>query len=80
MAKASYTTQELKRLKAFGDAVRKLRLQRGWSQEAFAELTGLHRTYIGSLERGERNVSLLNISKLATTLGTSPSLLLALAE
>lgn len=80
MPKASYTIQELKGLKAFGDAVRSLRLQCGWSQEGLAELTGLHRTYIGSLERGERNVSLLNISKLASTLGVKASKLLALAE
>ena len=44
------------------------RFSRGWSQEDLAEHTGLHRTYIGSLERGERNVSLINITLLAATL------------
>ena len=53
----------------FGLRVRQLRTERGWSQEAFADLAGLHRTYIGSIERCEQNISLENIQKLATTLG-----------
>lgn len=53
----------------FGEQVRKLRQQRGWSQEYLADEAGLHRTYISSLERGERNVSLENIVKLARALG-----------
>jgi len=55
----------------FGARVRRLRNERGWSQEAFADLCGLHRTYIGSVERGEQNLSLVNIEKLAATLGVS---------
>ena len=55
----------------FGSRVRQLRNDRGWSQEAFADLCGLHRTYIGSVERGEQNLSLVNIEKLAATLGVS---------
>ena len=55
----------------FGLRVRQLRTERGWSQEAFADLCGLHRTYIGSVERGEQNISLENIQKLAATLGIS---------
>lgn len=55
----------------FGARVRQLRNDRGWSQEAFADLCGLHRTYIGSIERGEQNISLENIEKVATTLGIS---------
>ena len=51
--------------------VRQLRIGRGWSQEAFADRAGLHRTYIGSVERGEQNISLENIEKLAATLGVS---------
>jgi len=55
----------------FGAKVRKLRLARGLSQEAFADICGLHRTYIGAIERGERNVSLENIEKIAKALGIS---------
>ena len=55
----------------FGSRVRRLRNERGLSQEAFADLCGLHRTYIGSIERGEQNLSLLNIERLASTLGES---------
>ena len=63
--------------KAFGAAVRARRVNLHLSQEALADAAGLHRTYIGSLERGERNVSLLNIYRLAEALGCSPSELLA---
>jgi len=55
----------------FGNRVRELRVDRAWSQEEFADLCGLHRTYIGSIERGEQNISLVNIDKLAGTLGIS---------
>lgn len=56
---------------SFGAHVRQLRTERGWSQEAFADRAGLHRTYVGSIERGEQNLSLVNIEKLAATLGLS---------
>lgn len=52
----------------FGKSVRELRSQKGWSQEEFARKCDLHRTYIGSVERGERNISLENIEKIANTL------------
>ena len=55
----------------FGARVRQLRTERGWSQEVFADRAGLHRTYVGSIERGEQNISLVNIEKLAATLGVS---------
>lgn len=57
--------------KAFGVRVRILRQKRGLSQEKLAELSKLHRTYISSVELGERNVSLKNIQALADALGVS---------
>jgi transcriptional regulator with XRE-family HTH domain len=63
-------------LKIFGEQVRKLRKSRGLSQEELAELAELHRNYIGGIERGERNVALLNILRLGKALGVSLSELL----
>lgn len=60
----------------FGERLRTLRKERQLSQEDFAELTQLHRTYIGGIERGERNVSLLNIVQIARALEITPSQLL----
>jgi len=52
----------------FGKAVRQRRNKLGVSQEAFADMCGLDRTYVGGIERGERNVALVNIEKIAKTL------------
>lgn len=52
-------------LKRFGQRIRSQREAEGISQERLADLTGLHRTYVGSVERGERNIALLNILRLA---------------
>lgn len=60
-------------LSRFGNRVRKLRKEQGLSQEAFANLCGLDRTYIGGIERGERNVSLRNIEVIARALDKSVS-------
>lgn len=57
-----------KLLKKFGSRVRELRLQQRLTQEDLAFASGLHRTYIGAIERGERNVSLKNIALLANAL------------
>jgi transcriptional regulator with XRE-family HTH domain len=59
-------------LKTFGLRVRKLREDLDWSQDQLAEQADLHRTYISGLERGERNVSVLNIVRLARALKTTP--------
>jgi transcriptional regulator with XRE-family HTH domain len=65
---------------AFGRTVRRLRENRGLSQEKLAELAGIHRTYIGDVERGTRNIALLNMTKIAKALGTSLSRLIAEME
>jgi transcriptional regulator with XRE-family HTH domain len=57
----------------FGKALRQRRNKLGVSQEAFADMCELDRTYIGGIERGERNVALVNIEKLAKTLSISIS-------
>lgn len=64
-------------LMTFGKAVRKLRSDRGISQEEFAELCGLHRTYISDVELGKRNVSLENIGRIAEALNMPLSELFA---
>lgn len=53
---------------AFGQRVRQLREERGWSQEALADEAAVHRTYISSMERGQRNVSIDIIARLADAL------------
>lgn len=63
--------------KLFALNLRCLRVATGLSQEALAERAGLHRTYVSSIERAERNVSLENIFKLAKALGVDPRELLA---
>jgi len=60
----------------FGKAVRRVREQKGLSQESLADLCHLHRTYIGGIERGERNVGLLNLLRLSKALKVLPSELL----
>ena len=60
----------------FGKHLRKLRVARGISQEKLAELADLHRNYVGGVERGERNIALLNIVALARALRVKPAKLL----
>jgi transcriptional regulator with XRE-family HTH domain len=57
----------------FGKALRQRRNRLGVSQEAFADMCELDRTYVGGIERGERNVALVNIEKIAKTLRVSVS-------
>lgn len=63
---------------AFGRRVRQLRLARGISQERLAELAKVHRTYMSSVERGQRNVGLDNIFAIAEALGVSATDLFSL--
>lgn len=60
----------------FGQRLAEVRKQKGWSQEALALETGMARSYLSGVERGQRNIALLNICKLAETLGVSPSILM----
>lgn len=60
-------------LKAFGDTVRTKRKALGYSQEAFADAVGIDRSYMGGVERGERNVALLNILRIISALEMQPS-------
>lgn len=75
MGSAKKTTRPKERINQlqseFGKIVRSKRLALMLSQEALAELAGLHFTYVSSVERGERNISLSNIAKLAKALGCS---------
>lgn len=52
-------------LKEFGDRIKQLRLEKSYSQEKLSFLTGFHRTYIGMIERGERNISISNMAVFA---------------
>ncbi|MDO9260393.1 MAG: helix-turn-helix transcriptional regulator [Flavobacteriaceae bacterium] len=55
----------------FGERVRDLRIQKGLSQEQLAHIVNVHRTYIGMIERSEKNITLLNIEKIAKGLNMS---------
>jgi transcriptional regulator with XRE-family HTH domain len=74
----SNTDDELKR--AFGEAVRKFRTAKGLSQEKLAEHADIHRTYIGDVERGLRNIALVNMHRIAAALGVSLSELIGEME
>jgi transcriptional regulator with XRE-family HTH domain len=66
--------------KKLGQAVRHLRTDAGYSQESFADACKVHRTYIGAVERGETNISLDNIERIAKTLKIPVSRLFVEAE
>lgn len=73
-----FTAMKVELLIKFGERIRGLRKEKKWSQETLANETGFHRTYIGMIERGERNPSLININVFAETFGISISELLKL--
>ncbi len=59
-----------------GENLRRYRTTRGISQEAFADVLGYHRTYVGGLERGERNLSLKSVERIAQSIDVEPLSLL----
>ena len=64
----------------FGELARRLRLEQGLSQERVGELSGLHRNYVGAVERAERTPSIVQADRLAKALGTTLSEMLAEVE
>lgn len=64
----------------FGRRLAEIRRTKGWSQEKLALESGLARSYLGGVERGQRNIALLNICKLAETLGTTPAVLMTFSS
>lgn len=64
----------------FGRVIRKYRQMKGYSQEQLADLCNLHRTYIGGVERGERNITLLNMVRIAKTLEVPLSVIIQEVE
>ncbi|HIE5095653.1 MAG: XRE family transcriptional regulator [Stenotrophomonas sp.] len=73
MARAAHETRLVT---IFAANVRRLRKERGMSQEQLAEAAGVHRTYVGMIERGEKNVTIYNIERIAKALDVSPGSLL----
>lgn len=67
-------------IQALGEVIRKKRSKLGYSQESFAHEVGVHRTYMGSIERGEKNLTIRNLLRVSEALGTLPSKLLKEAE
>jgi transcriptional regulator with XRE-family HTH domain len=62
--------------KRFGQRLAELRKEKGWSQEKLSLEANIARSYLGGVERGKRNISLINICKLAETLGVKPAVLM----
>lgn len=80
MAKPSPSYARSKELKALGEAIRSLRLEMGYSQESFANEIGIDRSYLGGIERGEHNLALMNLIKIAKFLKISGGHLLLRAK
>jgi transcriptional regulator with XRE-family HTH domain len=60
-------------IKIIGLTIRECRLKKGWTQETLASSSGLHPSYIGGIERGQRNLGLINLMKIAKALDVHPS-------
>ena len=80
MAKPSPSYNGSKELVALGQTIRESRREIGFSQEAFADEVGIDRSYLGGIERGEHNLALINLIKIATALNISAGKLLSKAN
>lgn len=80
MPRQSIKTDKDKKLIRLGDAIRAHRKSTGMSQEALADACGIERSHMGKIERGERNVSVLNVARIAKALDTSVASLMSSAE
>lgn len=76
VTRVSGSTDKDKSLVRLGDAIRSMRKAAGLTQEALADAAGIDRSHMGKIERGERNITLLNIIKIAKALGVKCSALL----
>ena len=79
MPRQSITTDTEGKLRKLGAAIRAARLERGLSQEALADAAGIDRSHMGKIERGERNVSVLNVARVSDALDCSVASLMASA-
>lgn len=70
---SNYSNEDIDYLRMVGAKIRSLRKGQNISQEKFAGLAGIDRAYVGSIERGERNIALLNLRKLTLALGCNPN-------
>lgn len=80
MPRQSIATDTAGKLRKLGAAIRAARLERGLSQEALADASGVDRSHMGKIERGERNVSVLNVARVAEALGVTIASLMASAR
>ena len=79
MARQSIKTDNDGRLRQLGAAIRTARHERGLSQEALADAAGIDRSHMGKIERGERNVSVLNVARVSAALNLTVASLMASA-
>ena len=80
MPRQSINTDVDGKLRKLGEAIRAFRLERGLSQEALADAAGIDRSHMGKIERGERNVSVLNVARVADALDITIAALMASAR